>query len=167
MDMTAITDKTVELVKKYRYVLFILLIGIVFMLWPENDKAVDEPAATVAEQPQADQSDALSQILSQIHGAGKVKVLLTTAASETAVYQTDQDSTTSSESNSNRIETVIITDENRAEVGLVQRTLAPEYRGAVIVCEGADDPQVRLSIVEAVSKVTGLGTDRISVLKMK
>jgi len=39
--------------------------------------------------------------------------------------------------------------------------------GAVIVCQGADDPQVRLSIVDAVSKVTGLGSDKISVLKMK
>ena len=37
----------------------------------------------------------------------------------------------------------------------------------LIVCEGGDDANVRLSIVDAVSKITGLGADRISVLKMR
>lgn len=35
-----------------------------------------------------------------------------------------------------------------------------------MVCQGADNAAVRLAIVEAVSKVTGLGANRISVLKM-
>ena len=42
-----------------------------------------------------------------------------------------------------------------------------QYLGVIVVCEGADSPAVRLAIVEAVSDVTGLGADRISVLKMK
>ena len=37
--------------------------------------------------------------------------------------------------------------------------------GAVIVCDGADDAQVRLNIIEAVKAYTGLGCDRIQVLK--
>jgi stage III sporulation protein AG len=36
-----------------------------------------------------------------------------------------------------------------------------------VVCQGADDPVVKLLIVDAVSKVTGLGADKISVMKMK
>ena len=39
--------------------------------------------------------------------------------------------------------------------------------GAIIVCQGGDSPTVRLNIVEAVSNVTGIGSDRITVLKMK
>jgi hypothetical protein len=39
--------------------------------------------------------------------------------------------------------------------------------GAVIVCQGADKPVVRLAIVEAVADATGLSTDTITVLKMK
>ena len=43
----------------------------------------------------------------------------------------------------------------------------PTYLGAIIICEGADDANIRLAVVDAVSKVTGLGANRISVLKMK
>ena len=55
----------------------------------------------------------------------------------------------------------------RADPGLVRQVNPPEYLGAVVLCQGADNPSVKLSIVEAVSKATGLTTDRITVLKMK
>ena len=37
--------------------------------------------------------------------------------------------------------------------------------GAAIVCDGASDSAVRLAIVRAVSDCTGLGSDRITVIK--
>ena len=48
----------------------------------------------------------------------------------------------------------------RAEVLLSQS-------GAVVVCDGADAPTVRLYVTNAVMSYTGLGSDRISVIKMK
>ena len=39
--------------------------------------------------------------------------------------------------------------------------------GAVVVCDGADSASVTLEIVNAVSAYTGLGSNRIIVLKMK
>jgi len=39
--------------------------------------------------------------------------------------------------------------------------------GAVVVCEGAQDPAVRLNVTNAVAAYTGLGSDKISVMKMK
>ena len=62
---------------------------------------------------------------------------------------------------------MIITDSDRKEEGLITQVDPPVYQGAIIVCQGADRGAVRLAIVEAVSRVTGLGADRISVLKMK
>ena len=38
--------------------------------------------------------------------------------------------------------------------------------GVVVLCRGAQDPQVRLDIVRAVSSYTGFGSDKIAVLKM-
>ena len=55
----------------------------------------------------------------------------------------------------------------RKQTGLVQQVNPPTYLGAVIVCQGADSASVRLAIVEAVGSVTGLSTDKITVLKMK
>ena len=37
--------------------------------------------------------------------------------------------------------------------------------GAVVVCDGAGDAQVRLDVTEAVSAYTGLGSDRIRVMQ--
>ena len=39
--------------------------------------------------------------------------------------------------------------------------------GAVIVCQGAEDPDVRLNVTNAVAAYTGLGSDKIRVIKMK
>lgn len=39
--------------------------------------------------------------------------------------------------------------------------------GAVIVCQGADISSVRLCVTNAVSAYTGLGSDKIRVIKMK
>ena len=42
-----------------------------------------------------------------------------------------------------------------------------EKGGAVVVCPGADSAAVRLKITRAVSAYTGLGSDRIIILKSK
>ena len=61
----------------------------------------------------------------------------------------------------------MITDSNRNETGLIHQRNPPKYQGAIILAMGADDPAVKLAIVDAVSNVTGLGADKISVLKMQ
>lgn len=168
MDISAIGLKMMELVKKYRYALLVLVVGIVLMVLPSRSRQEEPPVEiTEVSNLRVDQTEALTQILTQIHGAGKVKLLLTLNSGERILYQTDQDTTTGENTDSVRYETVIITDGDRAQHGLIQQTIAPEYRGAIVVCQGADDATVRLAIVEAVSNATGLGTDRISVLKMK
>ena len=48
---------------------------------------------------------------------------------------------------------------------VVTRETYPQFRGALVVCQGADDPQVKLSVIEAVSALTGLGSDKISVIR--
>ena len=39
--------------------------------------------------------------------------------------------------------------------------------GAVVVCRGAASPDVRLKVTNAVAAYTGLGSDKITVMKMK
>lgn len=167
MDINAIGTKIKDSIKKYRFVILILAIGIVLMVLPTEKK--EETQSTPATQTAVfdDPTRELTQILSQIHGAGKVQILLTKGAGERTVYQTDEERDTTEENHAVRVETVIVTDKDRAQQGLVQQILAPEYRGAIVVCQGADDAAVRLAIIEAVADATGLGADRISVLKMK
>ena len=167
MDINAIGVKIKEFLKKYRFVVLILAIGVVLMVLP-TDKQVE------ASQPKTDQvalfedpTQELAAILSRIQGAGKVQLLLTKGSGERTVYQTSEDREDTGQGSSVKVDTVIITDSNRTQNGLVQQIFAPEYRGAIVVCQGADNATVRLAIIEAVADATGLGTDRISVLKMQ
>lgn len=50
-------------------------------------------------------------------------------------------------------------------VGEAEVLLSAE--GAVVLCSGADNSAVRLCVTNAVSAYTGLGSDKITVIKMK
>lgn len=167
MDRLALQEKVTECIKKYRYAILILLIGVFLMLLPTGKKpAAQAKTETVATAPQSGIQEDLQEILSQIQGAGKVRVMLSVAKGETAVYQTDTD-TSGGENGITKVETVIITGADRDQSALVQHMDPPIYQGAVVVCQGADSPSVRLALTQAVSSITGLGADKISVLKMK
>lgn len=159
--------KLVPMFHKYKYVLLVILIGVVLLMLPgskDDDTQMPQQIQT-AEKP--DISKELAQILSQIEGAGKVEVMLTVSAGSETVYQSNEDHEMHSEASSWKIETVTVTDADRNETGLIKQVLPEKYMGAIVVCQGADNAAVRLAVVEAVSCVTGLGADRISVWKMK
>ena len=164
MDWLTLKDKTQKWIGKYRYVIIVLLAGIVLMLLPSRQgNATQKQVETEQVIQKQDIPKELAQILSQIDGVGDVKVMLTMASGEETVYQTNTETT----DGSCRIDTVIITDADRKEQGLIQKQNPPKYMGAIVVCEGGAKAAVKLSVVEAVSRVTGLGADQISVLKMK
>ena len=167
MDRMNLQSKALEFLKKYRYVALIVAVGVILMCLPGGERGESEPteAVIVAEEP--DLEEKLVKILSQIEGAGKVQVLLTEQAGQSVLYQTDQDTDSGSDSLTQRSDTVILSGADREEQGLVRQINPPVYQGAVVVCQGADKATVRLAIVEAVSAATGLGADKISVLKMK
>lgn len=168
MDVKKLASTTQNFFKKYRYVLLILAIGIVLMCLPGRTN--DTPAETepaVQEKTTDDLAEKMEALLSSVEGAGKVKVLLTQSVGEQYIYQSDSDISENNGSSSERNDTVIITDSNRNQQAVLSQIIPPSYCGAVILCQGGDQPAVRLAIVEAVSKLTGLGADRICVLKMK
>ncbi len=169
MDLKPLQKKWTGFLKKYKFVALILLIGIALMMIPGKQKTATgtQPSEEIVVHNERDISEELESLLSQICGAGSVKVMLTTKEGEEVVYQTDESNSSDLENSSEKIDTVTITDQDRNQTGMVRKINSPIYRGAVIVCQGADDPNVRLAIVDAVSKITGLTTNNISVLKMK
>ena len=145
---------------KYKYPILVVLVGLGLLLLPTGETEMPPvPVETVRE---ASLEQRLEELLGQIEGAGAVRVLLTEDVGRETVWQTD----VQSDADSVREDTVILEDSGRNENGLVRRTTEPSYRGAVILCQGADAPSVKLAIVEAVRCVTGLGADQISVQKL-
>ena len=171
MELKKIIKKFSVFVKKYRYVAIILLVGLILMCLPTRGKANDNNKNNTEyisnQEDTPDLEESLSDILSHVNGAGKVQVLLTLRRGEETIYQTDSHISDNSDNNTSQIETVIISGVERDQNGLIKQINPPTYMGAIIICQGADRPNVRLAIVDAVSKATGLGADRISVLKMK
>ena len=168
MDWVNVKSKAGSWFKKYRYVVLIVAIGLVLISLPTKSKQVTSETVTTESvyiSDAADDEKRLEQILSRITGVGEVNVMLTLACSQQTIYQTDTDSSDSG--NTQRKDTVTVTDRERANTGLITRIDAPKYLGAVIVCKGGNDPGVQLAIVDAVSKALGLNSNEISVLKMK
>ena len=160
MDIGAIRLKAKNLLGKYKYLALIVLVGIALMLIPGKQE-INEPVQETEKVESAVPIDReLEKILSDIQGAGRVQVMLSVQSGEKTLYQTDTPAI-------DRQDTVIITGNDRTQMGLVQQILSPTYRGAIVVCDGADSPSVCLAIKEAVSRVTGLDSSEISVLKMK
>ncbi len=160
MDRIVPKQRINALLRTYKYPILTILAGLAILLLPTGSKAPEpEPASQII--PAATMEERLEAILSTIDGAGTVRVLLTEESGRQTLYQTDvqSDETRRTE------DTVLIEDAERRETGLVRQTLEPQYRGAVVLCDGADSSAVKLAIVEAVGCVTGLGADRICVLK--
>ena len=168
MEWIEYREAIVRFLKKYRVAVFVVVLGILLLSVPagEEGKAA-KPAVQTEEKAQADLEQELEKLLTQMEGAGKVRVLLTEAKGKETYFQKDETVTRNGESGNSRGETVLITDQNRNQKGLIRRTDPPIYLGAVILCQGADRATVRLAIVDAVSTATGLGSDKISVWKMK
>lgn len=165
MEAAAPKQRINALFGKYKYPILVALVGLGLMLLPSEQELTEpvEPPRAV----ECSLEERLEALLGRIEGAGQVSVLLTEKEGSQTLYQTDSQ-TDADESGSRRTDdTVLIEDENRTESGLVRQTLGPVYRGAMILCQGADDPSVKLAVVEAVRCVTGLGADQISVQKMK
>lgn len=121
----------------------------------------------------------LANILSNIAGVGKVKVLLTYSQTSTYVpiynenlresNTTETDSAggsrTVSESDSEK-EVIYKEDSSGNQEPVTQSIISPQIEGAIITAEGADNAEVKTNIVQAVEAATGLATHKIQVFKM-
>ena len=169
MEIKSITGKIKKVFKHYRYAVIVLVAGLLLMILP-NSKSSSQKSETQPSEigvTTEDVEEQLLELLKEIKGVGKVRLLLTLENSGETIFQTDQELSTNSDSQSSKTETVIITDANRNQTGLVSEYNTPTYRGAVVICSGGDNPSVQLAVTQAVMRSTNLSADQICVLKMK
>lgn len=166
MDRITLPEKLSGIFDKYKYMMLIVGVGLILMMWPSGDQKQPEVKTSLDSVQQTSVCEELCSILGQIRGVGRVKVMLTEQSGSKTHYQTDESVSYNKDSNTSDRQTVIISS-GSGESGLIQSITPPVYLGAIVVCQGADDPAIRLSVSQAVSAVTGISTDRISVLKMK
>ena len=157
---------------RYKYAILILLVGAGLLLWPGGTEHTAQTGQTAQQMDMISAQELqteLESILGQIQGVGTVRVLLTAGSNgERQLAQNSElrysGSTAAPEDYSRTSETVLL-DLNDQEAPIVTRILYPTYRGALVVCQGGDRADVRLAVTEAVSVLTGLSSDRITVAK--
>lgn len=157
-------------ISKFRLPLLICAAGLLLMLLPTGKRSTQEvqTAAQAAQTQELTPSqEEMEAILSRIDGVGRVDLLLTLRTSGASVYQTDTRTVTSGSGTTEECQTVFGQTSGSGKEPVVQTTLAPQYQGALVVCDGADRASVRLAVVQAVTSLTGLGSNQIAVVKMK
>lgn len=157
---------------KYKYILIVCICGLALACFPSAERG-DEEARDVESVLTADVSALEAQLeeaLSAITGVGRVTVVLTAKSSSQAVYAYDEDKTveqTETQRNADTRTSLVSVGSGNSQQPVRLRTDEPEYRGALIVCQGGDSAVVRLEITRAVSALTGITSDNIVVAKMK
>lgn len=168
MDINVMKNKAFSLFQKYKFALIIVLVGIVLMLIPSHNRTETKVEVNdINDDKTQSVEEELENILSSVQGVGTVKVMLKESVGTETIYETNHNSSSSDLSTDTKTEIVTVTDSQRNENGLIKQVNPPQYLGAIIICQGANDPKVRLVVTDAVSKITGLGADKIAVLNMK
>lgn len=150
-----------ELLKRYQYVLLVLAVGLGLLLWPsggDGGETAGEEAAvqTVDWTAQTEALERrLAETLSQIEGVGQAEVVLTLRSSARQILATDQ--------NGEESATVVVSAGSSRQEAVSVQELYPEYRGALVVCDGGGDSQIQLQVLQAVQALTGLNANQISI----
>ena len=106
--------------------------------------------------------------LAAISGAGRVELMLSLDQTEESVYAVNTRQTSGSDSRSRESDVQTWSGTGSCgETPVTVKRVLPVFRGAVVLCDGADDASVRLSVTQAVSTVCGIGADKVTVLKMQ
>ena len=176
-------------------VILIITLVIINFIWNDKDDTVNNNQTTTSNKKLAEKNinemvdakansttsnikDELEEILTNINGVGKVKVMITYASSETTIPVFNEESSeenteeTDSEGGTRKVtqtdvkKEAIYDESDGSKTLITQKTTSPEIEGAIITAEGADNAEVKTNIIQAVEAVTGLPTHKIQVFKM-
>lgn len=112
----------------------------------------------------------LEEILSEIKGAGKVKVMITyETTAELVTAGTVNTHTNSSAGGATKTETItpIIVNNNGKSELIILKEIMPEIEGVIIVAEGASDIRVRMELMRAARAVLDIDANAIEIFAMK
>ena len=163
---------------RYKYVLLVVAAGILLLLWPTSrgpdETPVPPPAQADVSFSVTETETRLAEALSSIQGVGRTRVVLTLKTDVEVLLSKDERESQHREMENGDLRSYQHESESKtvmksgAEGGvpIVVGKVYPEFKGALVICEGAGDNTVQLRVVQAISALTGLGADKITVAAM-
>lgn len=183
-----------KLIENLAFFVIILLVTVVIInyVWNKDNKKdninntntkvlAEGNSQNNNEQSVANNSDIaakLEEILSNIKGVGKVKVLVTYSQTSEILpmYSEDSSKKTTEETDNGGGKRTINEDTTKKDIvyeekdgiktPITQSVLNPIIEGAIITAQGATTADIKASIIQAVEAATGLATHKIQVFEM-
>ena len=157
-------EKWMDQLGAYRYCIFVILAGVFLLLLPSGDMTTESNLQTGEDTQELYDLQAfekkMEQALSQIKGVGNVRVILSLDSGSRRILAQDQER----DGEGGGASSTVTLGRGSGEQSVVPlQTMAPDFRGALVVCEGGNNASVRLELAQAVSSLTGLGVDCISI----
>ncbi len=164
-DFKAVRDKLLK-DKKTLAVVAVGLLGMLTLLLSSfgGNEAEQTQEDYFLQQTERDKKE-LAQLISDVAGAGKTRVMITYDSSEELIFATDTDTSTAENKSDIKREHIIV-DEGSDETGLVAKTVYPSVRGVAVVCQGGNNPIVKEQIISIVSALFDISTNKITVADM-
>lgn len=172
-------------------ILMIIVVVAINYIWNGNDKEktnnntsqnlIENYVTKVSDNSASDDLEKkLEDILSNIVGVGKVKVMITYSNSSTiepmydenykesnTIENDDNGGTRSISETDNQKQIIYKQNPDGSKEPITKNTISPTIEGAIITAEGADSANVKSNIVQAVEAATGLPTHKIQVFEME
>ncbi len=150
----------------------VIILGVlVFSEASNGNVSTDEDGVITAEEYVKSTEKSLERLLSDINGAGDVRVMLTVEACYENVYAKSYDSkgqqTEGGAENELSEEYVIVKKGSNNEECLVIKVYEPTVKGVAVIAEGADNIKVKTAITDTVCALFDISAARVSVEKMK
>ncbi|MEG2378460.1 MAG: hypothetical protein RSC43_08930 [Clostridia bacterium] len=170
--------KITMIAKKYKYLIAVVVAGLILMTLPSiaGGKTADKGPIKETEFSLPEFEARIEGILASSEGVGRVKVVLAIKSSMESVYaeeartntreQKGDGAATDYNKDSDR-KPSIVSSGSGSELPVVVKQNYPLFLGATVVCDGAENPNVKMYVTEAISSLTGVSSERITVIKMK
>ncbi|MBE6782763.1 MAG: hypothetical protein E7536_01970 [Ruminococcaceae bacterium] len=160
--------------KKLLIVIIMAIVGVILLIISEfigkEKETIENVPADSYEYTQMIEKK-LVNIVSSIDGAGVSDVMVTLETGEENVYarqiKSDEEKNENKDSAQYEYEYIVIKAGASQEGGMLLKVVQPDIRGVAIVCEGGDNAAVRENIINTVSAVLDINTNKISVCKRK
>ena len=163
-DLSGLSERVRQLWQRYKYVLLVVLAGVVLLLIPGGEAGAQNTDSLPRSDSHFDLEQVerkLERVLSQISGAGEVTVVLTLKEGSRQILARD----TQVSEGEQRAETVVVSTGSGTQGIVSLQSIYPIYQGALVVCTGGGDARVKLELLEAVRALTGLSAEKISICK--
>ena len=113
----------------------------------------------------------LSSVLSNVQGAGKVKVMVTLECGVEYIYATESEEVTNTTTSGGSTTTKITTTENIVFVNasgksnpVVLKENLPKVSGVIVVAYGANNISIRVELMNAVTSLLGVSPENVQIL---